>query len=255
MVQYRQRYKKGIALDMRRRGFSYSEIQNRLGVPKSTLNSWLGKIKLDDELVKKLYNRKIEALRKSSTRRISQLKENIATIQNISSQEVSKISQRELWFMGVVLYWRERLGDDLRRGVRFSSADPYLLKFFLKWLREIGKIPDEEITFNIFVGADRRTMTDDIIEHWSRAIGFPKHKFAHIYFQKVYRRKKGSGRKRKSNPRTLDGFIQIRVKASSLLARQISGWIKGIQRQYWAVPGSTGDVLIGMVKIKKQEES
>ena len=239
MVQYRQRYKKGIALDMRRRGFSYSEIQNRLGVPKSTLTSWLGKIKLDDELVKKLYNRKIEALRKGSARRISRLKENIATIQNISSQEVSKISQRELWFMGVVLYWRERLEDDLRRGVRFSSADPYLLKFFLKWLQEIGKIPDEEITFNIFVGADRRAVTDDIIEHWSRAIGFPKHKFVHIYFQKAYRRKKGkgSGKMRKSNSRTLDGFIQIRVKASSLLARQISGWIKGIQLQYWESAG------------------
>lgn len=242
MVQKQIRYKKGIAIEMRQKGFSYSEIQNRLGVPKSTLNSWLGKMELDAEAIKKLHERRIDALRKSRARRVSHLKSRIETIQNTSSGEISKLSQRDLWLMGIILYWRERLSDDFTRGVRFSNSNPLLLKFFLKWLKEVGQITTDEIKFDIFVNADRRNSTNDIISYWSDSIDVPKHSFTHIYFQKIYRHKsqgvKQGVKKEKLNmpqagSRAAQGFIRIRVKASSLLARQISGWIKGIQHQYW----------------------
>ncbi len=246
------RYKKGIALEMRQRGFSYSEIEQRLGIPKSTLNFWLKEIKLTPEQNEKLRKRQIEALKKSSSRRKEKFEQSIVTIQNLSSKEIAKISQRELWLMGVMLYWRERLGDDLSRGVRFSSTDPTLLKLFLKWLREIGQITEDEIAFDIFVHrksgqliAKKKRLKNsnlestiqslpvfqEAIKYWARELDVPKDQFIHMYGQSRRSEKSGSGERRKNTSRAPHGFVRIRVKASSLLARQISGWIKGITQQ------------------------
>ena len=67
----------------------------------------------------------------------AQLKE-IAEIKKTSAKDIQEITKKELWLMGIVLYWRERLlsgnENDLRKGVKFSSSDPYLIKLFLKWL-------------------------------------------------------------------------------------------------------------------------
>ena len=70
-----------------------------------------------------------------------------------------------------------------------------------------------------------------VIRYWSDETGFPKEKFInHIYFQKenkVNKRVVGSV-KESYNNNEVNGFVRIRVRSSSMLARQISGWISGI---------------------------
>ena len=173
-------------------------------------------------------------------------------MKNSSAKDIGKISKRELWFMGIVLYWRERFlngnENDLKKGVRFTSSDPYLVKLFLKWLREVGGITDEEIGFDIFITEDKKDFLDKTIDHWSSVTGFPKSNFSHIYFQKSSTRNKKeeikskgeTGRKnltgRRNSKRTFFGLLRIRVKASSMLARQIAGWVRGIRQYYWTEP-------------------
>lgn len=206
-----ERYKKNIAIDMRKKGFSYSEIENRLYVPKSTLSFWLRKIKLDESQIQKLKNKRSEIARANALKKIEKTNKAIEEIKSFSSKSIGKISRRELWLIGIILYWRSSKGNyDLRNGLKFSSSNESLIKLFLKWLIEIGKIEKDEIDFDIFLKNKRDKLK--AINHWSSVTGFDKERFGHVYYHK-----------------TGDGFLRIRVKSSSLLARQVAGWIKGIQ--------------------------
>jgi hypothetical protein len=88
-----------------------------------------------------------------------------------------------------------------------------------------------EIAFDIFVERERKRSIDDIIAYWAMVTEFPKTHFRRIYFLKNRSLLKGGGQKEVK--RKVLGMLRIRVKSSSLLARQISGWILGIQRYFW----------------------
>ncbi len=199
---------------MRKHGLSYSDIQIKMNVPKSTLAYWLKDVRLTKEQSEKLKNRRREIAILNSQKRVLRTSKIIEEIRSSSSKNIQKISKRELWLMGIILYWRSRYEKDIRNGVRFTSSDPSLIRLFLKWLNDVGKINDDEIKFDIFIGAGQK---DEAIKYWSKITGFSKKSFTSIYRQKA--RPSGSG------------FLRIGVRSSSMLARQIYGWIKGIQEQ------------------------
>lgn len=213
---------------------SYSEIQSKLNVPKSTLSFWLKKIKLTEEQEKKLNEDRLEALKRGLEKKISRTRKIIEEIKITSAKNIKNVSKKELWLMGVILYWRERLlsgnDNDLRKGVKFTTSDPYLAKLFLKWLKDIGRIKNEEIGFDIFMSVSDKASTGEAIAFWSDVTEFPEDKFKNIYFQKTRPKRKKGGR---ATNRTKFGLLRTRVKASSMLARQIAGWVRGIIRYYW----------------------
>ena len=227
---------------MRKKGYSYSEIQNSMNIPKSTIAFWLRDIKLTGPQTEKLKRKQIEVTRANSEKRKLKTSELILEIKNTSSKDIDKISKKELWLMGIMLYWRERLllnnENDLRKGVNFTSSDPYLIKFFIKWLKEVGNIENEEIGLDIFRKKGKRANEnkniESIIAYWSDVTEFPEDKFSHIYFKKKNvsdgsKAGKNKNRQRNSLKRSELGLLRVRVRASSMLARQISGWMKGIQ--------------------------
>lgn len=237
MGQYLEKYKKNIAIDMRKRGLSYSDIENRIHVPRSTLSFWLSEIKLPDELKKKLEAKRMAGIKKASAKRILKLQKNIQDIKTSSAKNIKQISKKELWLIGVVLYWRERLlsgsESDIRKGVKFTSSDPYLVKLFLKWLKDIGGIKNNEIDFDIFmsdVDKGNKAVINEAISFWSEVTEFPENWFTKIYYHKSKQKRKRGGRNTKKNK---FGLLRTRVKASSMMARQIAGWVRGIIKYYW----------------------
>jgi len=235
MVQYLEKYKRNIAIDMRKKGFLYSEIKNRLGVPKSTLSFWLKKIKLTEEAKKMLDGKRFESWKHGSEKKVHRTLKMIEDIKKSSSSDIKEITKKELWLIGAVLYWRERFlsgnESDLRKGVRFTSSDPYLVKLFLKWLQDVGRIKNEEIKFDIFIEADKKDIISEVVGYWSDVTEFPESTFKHVYFQKVKAKRKRGGRKIAN--KTKVGLLRIRVRSSSMLARQIAGWVRGIIKYYW----------------------
>lgn len=220
MVQRVERYKKGIAIELRKKGFSYSEIETAINIPKSTIAFWIKKIKLTGPQIQKLKNKRNEIARNNSQKRISKIRKEIEEIKISSAKSINQISKRELWLMGIILYWKERLLDGneeyLKKGIQFSSSNPSFIKLFLRWLKEVGKIENKEIYFDILMGNSRKDKVPAAIKYWSKITNFSESNFTHIYFQK--------GKVLK----TKFGILRIRVKASSMLARQMFGWISGI---------------------------
>src|SRR3989344_4418561 len=184
MVQYKINQKKNMAISLRRGGYSYSVIQKMVPVAKATLSLWL----------------------KNEKRRES------------SAKEVGSLSKRDVWLLGLAVYWRERFlnksDEDLIKGVRFTSSDPSLIKLFLKWLREIGGLSNEENVFDLFV--KNRKARADFVKYWAAITSYPAEDFTRVYVQKM---------------KAKFGLLRVRVRASSMLARQVSGWIHGIEKE------------------------
>src|SRR3989344_4830272 len=192
MVHIKNNNPKDFAIELRKGGYSYSEIKKFCPVPKSTLSYWFRDIKLSEPQLTRLKKKRIEAAQKGSKARILKTSKAIEEIQKTSAKDVGKISKRELWLMGVILYWRERLlnknDSDLKKGIRFTSSDPYLIKFFLKWLSGVGGIKNEEINFDIFIGEEKDKVLDEAVAYWSEITEFPKANFSRYYVLKKSKR-------------------------------------------------------------------
>ena len=190
---------------------SYSEIKERVPVSKSTLSKWFREIKLSPVQRARLKQKRAEAAKRGSEKKTAKVLQAIEEIQKSSIKDIGQISRRELWLMGVMLYWKNGNKNDLKKGVHFTSSDSDQIKLFLKWLYEIGGLKKEEIGFDIFITGDEI----EAINYWSKITNFPPAHFSHIY--------------RYKKSKTGMGLLRIRVKASSMLARQISGWIGGLK--------------------------
>lgn len=236
---YLEKYKQNIAIEMRKRGLSYSEIENRIHIPKSTLSYWLKNLKLTPEQIKKLNDKRVEVAKANALKKISRTSKMIEEVKHSSSQDIKEISKKELWLMGVILYWKNGNKNDLRKGVHFSSSDPYLIKLFLKWLQEVGGINKEEIRFDIFIKNSRsgfvknknNKVIAETIYRWSKITGFPKNSFSGIYLQKAKSKliKNGVDNSTKGTNQIKGEFLRIKVGQSSMLARQIAGWMEGVK--------------------------
>ena len=227
-----QTSKKNSAMELRARGMSYSEIQRIIPVPKSTLSMWLRKIEFSEIHKFRLKKKRLQAGLAATEKRKKERRQEIFEIRRSAAQDIKQITKRELWLSGLLLYWScspMRKTNEYREGVRFSNSNPDLVKFFLKWLIEIGSIERNDIVFDIFISEADRQRKSFIISNWMRITDFPLE-----FFPRIYYLKNKSGRKK--YPRFSGfGLLQIRVKRSSLLQRQIDGWINELIKQFWGM--------------------
>ena len=199
---------KRIAVDLRKKGYSYSEIKDFISIPKSTLGLWLKGLKLSPLQMERVRQKRILGSRRGAEKKRLLTSNAISKIQDDSSKQISEISKRELWFMGLMLYWKNQSEKDLRSGVHFSSSNSAHIKLFLKWLTQIGNIKNDELFFDIIDNSKKR---NDSIAYWSNITKFPRSIFTRFYVQK-----------------SVSNMLRIRVRGSSMLARQIAGWINGL---------------------------
>ena len=214
------------AIAMRKAGKTYSEILKVIPVAKSTLSLWLRAVGLSTAQEQTLTTKKRKAgLRGSLARknhRLAQITEFDA--QGIS--DVGKITDRELWLLGVALYWAEgskqRTETSVSSAVMFANSDVRMLKLFLRWLYAV-KISEADILFELYVHSNRRAEVDSFKRWWAQHLGVPVARFDRVYFKTA---KPLTNRK---NIKDLyHGLIRIKVRTSTTLNRQINGWIKGI---------------------------
>lgn len=215
------------ALKLRKRGLSYSEIKKRVKVSRSSLSLWLRKTHLTKSQ-KLRFKRKMAAVSKLGAK--AKRRQRIEKTEKINRGAISEIKQvgdRELFYMGIMLYWAEGAKSrrtNISQGVDFSNSDPDMCRFFLNWLQNSLKIKSERIGFCIYIHESQKNKSNRSLDYWSNVVRFPKEKFNKTSFTKtVYPRK--SKRKDKGN---YYGQLRIRVRRSTDLNRKIAGWVDGV---------------------------
>ena len=222
------------ALSLRLKGYSYNEINHKFGIPKSTLSGWFSKIPLSPEAQKRIQSRVHQGVLNSLVKRNKEqtviAQSRVAHIRNKASQDISKISQRELLLIGVALYWAEGykrvvVRDGKERTshmVSMANSDPTMVRVFMRFLIEVMQVPVEKISINVrlFKHMDEQKT----LLYWKRITGVPIKNF-HTPSYAVSTSSKGK-RPRNTLPY---GTIQIRV-GSTKDFHTIMGWIEGITK-------------------------
>lgn len=215
---------KELALELRRKGYSYSEILEKVPVAKSTLSIWLYKVGLSKKQKQSITDKKISARLRGALKRKEQRIDITNEIIKAAVKEVGEISPRELFLLGIALYWAEgSKAKDYRpsQGITFSNSDPKMISVFLKWLIEILKIDNKDLIFEIYIHRTYINQKPLIRSYWAKETGLSLDKFDRIYFKKIGINKIGKNI-------NYHGLLRVKVRKSTNLNRKIVGWIKGI---------------------------
>ena len=214
------------AIKLRREGNSYSEILAKVPVAKSTLSLWLQDVSMSKHQ-RQLFTEKkrLASFRGGQARRDM----NVALTRGIfekTNKDIKSISKQELFLIGVILYWAEGNKEKDGRysgGVRFNNSDARMVGVFVRWLREICHVSTDNIYFEIYIHRGHKNHLDIVKKHWARATGCPVNVFRKVYYKdhnpKTNRRKVGD---------LYYGLLRVKVRNSSVLLRQITGWTEAI---------------------------
>ncbi|HYZ11282.1 MAG TPA: helix-turn-helix domain-containing protein [Actinomycetota bacterium] len=211
------------AVELRREGRSYREIEAVLGVSRSSLSLWLKDIPLTEEHRAALADRKRGAVvRRAAAIRAASRARDRRLVQEAVTQ-IGQVSDGELFIAGVVAYWAEGAKTKPwgpREGVEFINSDPGMVVLFLRWLDLLG-IPRTQLTYRVSIheAAD----VDGALRFWSKIVKVPPGDFRRTSLKR-------------HNPRTArknvgdgsHGCLTVSVKRSTDLNSRIRGWFEGI---------------------------
>lgn len=213
------------AIILRKKGLSYSEILKEIQVSKSTLSLWLRLVGLSKRQKQRLTIKKMAAMERGWLARREKRIKTTSEIKENAKNDIGIISERELWLIGIALYWAEGTKQkdyNFGQGVSFSNSDPLMIRLFLKWLLNIG-VDKSELKPEIYTHDSHKERIGEIIKYWSKITDFESDVFTRIYFK---RNKQNT--LRRNIGKKYFGLLRIVVSKSTNINRKISGWIEGI---------------------------
>ncbi len=213
-------------IKLRKLGKTYSEILKVVPVAKSTLSLWLRKVSLSFPQTQRISELRKAAQRKgAAAQKQKRIKKEEYLIRK-AQDEIISISWRELWLIGIALYWAEGSKAKIYRPTcrtSFSNSDPKMIALFIKWLNICLKIDSKDLILSIYIHESHSRRIDEIKTYWSQYLNLPLH-----YFKGVYLKKNKINTQRKNVGALYMGLLRVNIKSSSDLNRSILGWINGI---------------------------
>ena len=206
------------AMRLRKAGYSYTHITKEIGVSKSTLSNWLGRIpyKPNKETITK-----IGKARAASGLAKNRLKiESIARAQVEAKKEIGKLSERDLFMAGVGLYIGE--GSKSNDIVRITNSNHKIIIFAIRWFNRALGVPLENFTIRIHMYPDSNEK--EVLKFWAKATGLSAGQFRKS--QVDYR----EGKKISKNGQLPYGTAHLSVRSCGqkklgvFLSRKIEAW-------------------------------
>lgn len=215
--------KRNKAQKLRKSGRSIREITQQLGVSKSTVSLWCRDVKLTSQQTKALERRMLEGFHRGRMK-AAQLKQaekavRIARMQQEGRVLLSNITRRDLFLLGLGLYW----GEGTKSGLaKFSNSNLVLLKLFIRWLEDIWGIPRKQLSFLLLINEKHRTRIQEVLRYWCRTLRVSENQFTKPVLIKAKTQKNYN-----DFPKYY-GTIQVRAKKSTNLLYKIHGIFNAI---------------------------
>jgi len=201
------------AKELRKKGFSYSEIVEQVPVSKSTISIWCKNIELTKKQIARLGSLYDTQFRGAKANQLKRKKE-IEIIKKNAKKEIKHLNNYEIKMIGAALYWAE--GSKVKSS-SFTNSDPLLIKFMMKWYRDICKVPENKIKpyLHLHTGLDEKKAR----KYWSRIINIPTNRFGSTFFKK-----EGTGHRKN---KLYNGTLRIQVNSEDL-RHKILAWVEKI---------------------------
>lgn len=217
---------KNRAILLRRNGESYNNIIKKLGIKsKGTLSLWFKNLKLSSNSKKLLEkNNKLaheRGLFTANNNRDLRIKRENQEAFIDGKNYIKSISERELMLIGSALYWGEGSKSERMTStpLDFSNSDPLMVSVYMKFVRQVLKVPEERIRAGIHLYPS--TPVDKAREFWSETTGLPKDRF--FIINQISRSSQGK------RPFNMLPYGTIAIKISSRIQfHKVKGMIQGI---------------------------
>lgn len=215
---------KQTAIALRKQGKTYSEILKVVPVAKSTLSLWLRAVGLSTKQKQNISHKKLLSAKRGGEAKRKQRIDSSTELFSQARSEIGKLSKRELFLIGVALYWAEgskQKEHNVSQPVVFGNSDGNMVRLFMKWLDAIG-INRESMYFELYIHANGGRQK--AIAYWSKIVGCSLESLRN----KTYIKKGDPSSYRRNKGDTYVGLLRVRVRESTDLNRKIGGWIQGI---------------------------
>lgn len=216
------RVEKNRAIELRQAGMSYSLISSELSISKSTLSNWLRDLPYNpnEEVLKRIKNGQGAYGIRRRQARINETSQLMA----MGAAEIGTISNRDLWMIGLGLWIGE--GSKTMEQIRLVNSNPKVIKLFIRWLRVICELNDENITVAMHLYPD----SDEVVSRkfWMNITGLPQTQFRKTQIDKRL------DKQRIKAGKTPHGTLHITVASNNdpekgvRLYRRMMGWISEI---------------------------
>jgi len=213
------------AIKLRKQGYSYNMISEKIEVSKSTLCGWLKNIPFKPNILV-LERIRLGSIR-SATYKNAQKLSCMARQHALADKDVGTLSKRDLFMVGLGIYLGE--GSKINETIRIVNSDPGILKMSIKWFKIACGLEDKNIipTIHLYSDSDiKKSMS-----YWSKVISLPIEQFSKT---QIDRRDNKSLMKKNKLPY---GTIHLQIKSCGnkklgrVLHRRIIGWIMALMKQ------------------------
>lgn len=204
------------AISLRKKGKSYGEISEKLGMPKSTLSGWLKNIELAPQQKKRIMTKRQLAGYKGAKMNQRYADKRRKMIIEKAKKEVEELINNPLFLAGLMLYWAE--GN--KRGqekAAISNSDPEVICLMMRWFREICHVPEDKFRVSLYL--HQLHVREDARDFWSKVTGIPPSQFLKdIIKPTIYSQRTN---------KLYEGVCRITVCSVDLF-RRIVGWKIGV---------------------------
>lgn len=215
------------AINLRTLGKSIKFIAKKLNVSVGSVSVWCKDVMLTEDQIRILekngrdpnYGRRLQNSQKQ--RDIKETK--IRKLLDLGEMEIGELTKRELFLVGVALYWAEGFKKDTQVG--FANSNPEMISLYLRWLYESCGFKKEDIIARVTINVSHKDRIKEIEKYWSNSTKIPIENFRKPFYQRF------KWKKMYENPKDYHGVLRIKVRKSLDYLRKIHGWIKGLGNQ------------------------
>ncbi|MEU8583403.1 hypothetical protein [Streptomyces abikoensis] len=207
------------ARELRLAGKTYDEIVAELGVAKSSVSLWVRDLPKPPKTVRQM--REMAETRWAPHRRARAIKQIETKLE--AAYDIGRMSERELFLVGVGLYWSEGTKSKAHRPserVNFVNSDPDMIELYLAWLRLLG-VEKDRLRFHLMIHESADVAGAE--EFWAGIVGVDARTFC-----KTTLKKHNPKTVRKNVGEGYHGCLAVRVTEGADLYRRIEGWWYGI---------------------------
>ncbi len=221
---------------MRMRGRSIKTIAAELRVSRASVSVWCRDIVLTPEQVEALneqavrggYAGRMAGAAMNREKRLETVRREHAYAQHA----VGCVSKRDLFILGLGLYWGEGVKASATR-VSVVNSDPRIIVTMQRWFVECMDVEFSRLRPTVFINAIHRSRSLEILTYWSTLLGIPQDRFGKMVFLKK------RPKKRYENHDTYYGILALQIEKPAGLKYKILGMFGYVAAQTTQRRGSS----------------
>jgi transcriptional regulator with XRE-family HTH domain len=209
------------ARELRLQGWTYDRIQAELGCSRSSVSLWVRDLPKPER--KRTPEEASAIARRGWEEKLRIRDEERRRTKEAAKQSIGRLTSRELFLVGVGLYWAEGGKDkpySRRETVAFVNSDPSMIRVFLAWLDLLG-VERERLRYTVMIHETADIPAAE--QYWADLVGADR-----SAFNRTTVKNHNPKTVRKNVGESYRGCLVIKVLKGAELYRRIEGSWYGI---------------------------